>query len=359
MDLLKKLLTYAETLPKEDELKEKELGKHLLIDSNSSFQNLTSQGAMLALQMGRIDMLEEIMRVAPFGIYISDLVGEEDEETARRKAAAHYPGLSVRGKREKEWVDSAAPRHSSTESDRSKKIAQVAALTANKQVMKWLRSERPWHCFQDYIQRNPNTPEVKILLENGDTLRNQFDKAIGLQTTLLPHILITGWYGEPSAEMLRLLIQEDPSLLNAKNDNLLTPALVAVHCKNAEAVKVLLELGADFSVRSKLGMNIIHMLLSSRPSVKVFKQWIELFPEEVVAKCWTERMSKVQRTPLAYYLELCIKGNMSPSMNMLEYILEKSGQRALDIANSEGNLPIHTVCFPSPFFQFRKILTNP
>lgn len=298
----------------------------------------------LAIALGRTKFLEHLMSEASFGIWYEDLQ-KKSEVTETKETPTYYQGLKVRGKRQSEWAS--ASGQGGLVADHYHKPLHVAVNTANFESVRWLRSSRPWECLQKFMQANPDTDEVKLLREQGDKLQDLLEKGLGLKTNLLVHMVVHGW-NEGSSRMLRALVQERPEYLTAATDNMVTPALYAVQRQCKEAAKELIDLGADFSARTKGGKNILHLLIDDNTSHETLKEWVEILPRDVVERCWTQRIAQIQRTPLDKYLSDKIKYGPYENirnkidLRVVKFIVEQSGGHELTITNSEGNTPIHT-----------------
>lgn len=203
----------------------------------------------------------------------------------------------------------------------------------------------------EFKEANTGTKEVRLLDSLGDKLEATFRKGLGINTSLLPHMTILGWRGPESAKMLRFLCSK-PGALEAKNENGLTPALYAVRGGHVDAVKTLVELGADFTARDKHGRNLLHMLLvpwkedAVNDYSRIFraKKILKLIPRDIVVDCTTQRTMGFLRTPLASWLQ---NGDAWPVLT--EVLAPYTNWAELLMADSQGNAPIHMVSHP--FFQ--------
>lgn len=303
----------------------------------------------LAIILGRVEILEELMKAVSFGISYTDLV-QKDEVLQKALNSKHYRGLSIRGAKKKDWVNASYPAESTDESDKQQKPLHLAAYYGNLQSLQWIRSSRPWECLQEFIASHPGTQQVRLLQENGAEALLQ--KGLGLKTILLPHLVIRGWHQVStqscdSEAMLHYLFSLSSDAMEAKTTLGLTPALFAVRERNVEAITALVSAGADFSARDMKARNILHHLLTpydsaSNIDIPIFQKLLSLLPPIAVANAWSQRASVNLSTPLVRWIALC-GGHHCYSIDkeQLSFLLSVSKGIGLLIPDVAGNLPIH------------------
>lgn len=305
----------------------------------------------LALILGRIEMLEEIMKTVAFGIPWAEL--EEADEELQMEKPQFYQGLTVYGVKRRDWASSSYPAHG-TQSDKMQKPVQVAAFFSQLESTKWLLSGRPFRCLKGFMDRYPNTMRTKLLKKQGDSLGFLLQKGLGVETTLLPHLAIKGWVATYPIETFRFLLSRPGAIEARTNLHMNLPLYAAqeasVHGHKTAIIAELRkpEYEADFAARDSRGRNIIHLVLAfpgrlagGATNTKLLTEILELLPNDVMETAWTQRMLGTSQTPLAYWLST---QTSQVNISMLRLILKYSKGRELGIANSEGNLPIHWVC---------------
>lgn len=348
MELLRFILSLA--------AETKEDGIKAYIDIDSDFK---SYGhcfhTRLALTLGRTEILEELMKTVCFGIPFSEL--EEADEEFQAQKPQYYQGLTVYGTKRKDWAASSYPGYEAP-NDIIQKAIQIAVFYGQLDSIKWLLSERPFECLKEFMQIHPDTNETKLLKKQGDSLGFMLQKGLGVETTLLPHLAVKGWFKEYPMETFRFLLSR-PGALEARTNLSLNIAMYAVaraaYDKNALViVKELLkpEYEVDFLARDGKGRNVLHIALSPASGyphtpcdINCLKQILQILPKEVLETGWTQRMLGTSQTPLAHWLS---SQNQTVELATLRLILKYSKGRELGIANGEGNLPLHWVCHPLP-----------
>lgn len=303
----------------------------------------------LALVLGRIEMLEEIMKTVAFGIPWAEL--EEADEELQMEKPQFYKGLTVYGVKRKDWASSSYPAHG-TNSDKIQKPVQTAAFFSQLESIKWLLSDRPFQCLKGFMDAHPDTMRTKLLKKQGDGLGFLLQKGLGVETTLLPYLAIKGWAETYSMETFRFLLSR-PGAIEARTNLHMNLPLYAAQVASANGYNTALiaelrkpEYEADFAARDSMGRNIVHHILLPRLhrgraiDKEILTNILELLPSDVMETAWTQRMLGTSQTPLAYWLRT---QNSQVDIPVLRLILKYSKGRDLGIANSEGNLPIHWV----------------
>lgn len=305
----------------------------------------------LALTLGRIEILEEIMKAVPFGIPFSEL--EEADEEFQMQKPQYYQGLTVYGTKRKDWASSSYPAYA-TNSENMQKPIQIAVYYGQLDSIKWLLSDRPFECLKAFIEAHPDDMKTKLLKKQGDGLGFLLQKGLGVETTLLPHLAIKGWHEKYPMETFRFLLSR-PGALEVRTNLSMNLALYAVQEAGLDEKKKIVveelrkpEYEVDFSARDNQGRNVLHhTLVAGTTAVTDFKRLkglLELLPKDVLETAWTQRKFVTSQTPLSYWLQS--QWHAGVHIPSLRLILKYSKGRELGIANSEGNLPIHWVSPP-------------
>ncbi|PWW71736.1 ankyrin [Tuber magnatum] len=302
----------------------------------------------LALALGRIWVLEELMKRYTFGIHY-DSLREQDCEV-RKAEPKYYQGLVVNGIRAR--VHNPYETSSPDTKDVQKPL-QVAAYFGNLDSIKWLLSDRPQRCLDSFMNLNPGDERVKLLGNQGDALPKLFRESLGLDNRNLPHICLLGWAGPDPMEAFRFLVSR-PGSLDSRTSSGLTPALFAVAKHRIPAIKYLRreDVAADFFTRDFMGRNALHLTFCDandrpNPSVLAIEETVRLLPEDGLADMFLQRTRCHGRTPLAHLLHQFFQtpmyGNTRFPLSGIEVLLKYSKGNELGLFDSEGNLPIHAI----------------
>lgn len=302
----------------------------------------------LAISLGRVHVLEELMSSVSFGVPYQDLAFHDEAfQKATDPTSGHYQGLSIHGAKNKNWLDASFPVESGNYSDTQRKPLHLAAYRANLPSLQWIMSPRPWECLTHFIKDNKNSHHVRMVEESELGIAKLFQKGLGLETSLLPHICIAGWRGQSSKSMLDHLFSIAPETLESRTTAGLTPALYAIRSLKLEAVEYLIQAGADFSARDVHARNVLHHLLTPKemPTVQhvdKLKTYIAALPAAAVAEAWSQRCSGTLHTPIAAWISRSVE-HKSTHLPTLRLLIELSAGEGLAAADQLGNLPIHTL----------------
>ncbi|RPB03650.1 ankyrin [Choiromyces venosus 120613-1] len=307
----------------------------------------------LALALGRIWVLEELMKRYTFGIHYDSLRKKDDG--IRNAKPKYYRGLVVHGTRTQIHNPY---ENSSPETKDIQKPLQVAAYFGNLDSIKWLLSDRPWRCLDSFTDLNPKKKHVKLLKNQGDALPKIFRESLGLDNINLPHICLLAWAGPDPMEVFRFLVSR-PGSLDSRNSDGLTPALFAVAHRRIDAIKYLRreDVAADFSTRDFKGRNVLHLTFARHVGQDVSKteEIMKLLPQDKLADMFLQRTRHLGRTPLAEFLTLPTYPGAQLFVTMMETLLKYSKGIEIGLFDSEGNLPIHTL-FRRNLVQSSRIL---
>ncbi|KAK6512296.1 hypothetical protein TWF481_001186 [Arthrobotrys musiformis] len=350
--------------------------------------------ASLAVQLERIDILETLMEWEGIGAILEKATkskeGEEEEEEENPVKPKHYLGLSIHGKKRKDWAKAANPNDTTSTSTESLRqpLGLYAAYHGSHKVFEWLQGEGPertLRVYQKKLEGLKNAEENQLLkaLQKADSATIR--RWTGVDHPLILHAVVfnvkitgdkektdeekTAWY----TKQIKYFLDRNPKLLEAKeNCYNVTPLLLAGSVANKHAVQALINLGADtYAKQGETGCNLAHAIINNcRP----FDKWtgkdrdwdkiigcLEILPEKFKAWAFTERGlgDDVAYTPLAYFLDRsrdCYGTGKTPSVSTLEKILQQSKGIDLNIRTSLGDLPIHTVTKRSEVDALEKIL---
>jgi hypothetical protein len=157
---------------------------------------------------------------------------------------------------------------------------------------------------------------------------------------------------EPKPETLKLvsyLLERMPSSLELKSRQGHTPLSLAFSLGRIEVIKLLIDGGADQTVRDRDGTNILHLTLvsaysNSSKDKETLTKLLALIDKRLVGSLLSERSSIHQPgslTPLARWLK-----NRNTDPEILTIILEfgkDTGNEHLELLDGSGDTPLHHV----------------
>ncbi|KAK6355467.1 hypothetical protein TWF696_004564 [Orbilia brochopaga] len=299
---------------------------------------------------------------------------EKEEEKKPVKRPKEYPGLSIDGKRKKDWVNLMNPNWSGPPRLQYQfpPIALFAAYYGSRKVYEWLESNGPrdairkWQATLEQAKDSKKSYFVKVLQAADD---EKIDQWMGVDHPLLMHAVIKNHTvaGDPDLseedtfkwyeENLKFYATRNPEHLEfKKNRKGFTPLLLAASALNKYALKALIDLGADPYAKTPEGnFNIVHVMLKNfinpynywyysrqppRGTWEDLKDCLAILPEDVKAWAFCHRATdnNIAYTPLAYAL-----ANLSSSNDarIFKVLLEHSHGADTRKRTTLGELPIH------------------
>jgi len=339
-----------------------------------------------ALRLGKISIIETFIKATGCGLDYAALESAQHGKGSMKPE--HYLGLTMNGRKRKDWAKSVNPN---TESETAtEKLLHIAAHQGNidsgkswrtqkyithvlTSIVHWLLSDRPLHCLQEFIRLNPENKRAKVLAAQPD-LAKVVEDAIGLDSEILAHLTIQGWNGKGSITVLDFWFSKFPELLEARCDDGLTPLLHAAHCRNDRAVKYMIAKGADLQATTNDGLNFVHIAFGLKNNLSVYnpldmgmvenaKRLLSCLPKDVDIKQMIAHRT-MYRDELATIWHIFV--DIKTFLPGVEYLLRISGGQGLDVFNGGGNLPIHHVSIASSiekinfadFFSTHQVITK-
>lgn len=363
LDVIKVLLELAEAVEED--------GQWRLINPMLTRPNDYYDYFCYALRQGKTSLLEMFMKSTGCGLDYAALEAIE-QETGLIKPD-HYLGLTVNGRKRKDWAKSVNPNSYQSE-HRVERLLHLAAYSGNIDSSEslyccsnkgylltlsvhWLLSERPLYCLQEFIRLHPENKRAKLLAAQSN-LAQVVHEAIGLDSNILPHLTIQGWNGKASAAVLDFWFKKYPELLEAKCPYGFTPLLRAVNCSNPEAIKYIIAKGADLRATTNRGHNFVHIACKTDtlntipgfPELPLLNVKTLLNVERLLSCLPKEADIKEMVKQRAYYAgELTTVWHRCAivwsSLRGVQYLLRISEGQGLEVFNEGGNLPLHYVSY--------------
>jgi hypothetical protein len=165
---------------------------------------------------------------------------------------------------------------------------------------------------------------------------------------LLLHSAVIAEENEESQALVEYLANNMRHLLDAKNVDGYTPLTVAFRLGRFAFAKILIQAGADQTVRDVDGRNLLHVRIQhmsrSRPTDWSIREALELLDRQLLPSMLTARRlsGDVIHTPFAWLI-LCMSLDASTLPGLaasLDYV-KPLGCKHLELLDSEGNTPCH------------------
>ena len=315
-------------------------------ESLSKFFCFNEQDFLFAIRLGRVQLLDEIVKRTGAGIPLDDLVKTSGVQVA--ETPKYYQGLSVHGKKREDWANAGRDNAQSPQ-EQHPPLLHAGRLGSIESV-EWFMSDAPSRCYVDFAENHRDDKRIQNLAKAKGGVQGAISTWLNLRSKLLIHCVVLGTTTQDSLNLLQHLCKNFPDLLEQKSDSGLTPLHLACSLHRTEMIKVLLAAGADQTCRNQTGDNILHSLLTkSVVKPEKIRSLLSLVDTRLLPSLFSERTSTNPgaATPLARWLfQFCqprgtFYNDREDAEEMLGVILEFSKGEDLSIINGEGDSPPH------------------
>ncbi|KAF1952642.1 ankyrin [Byssothecium circinans] len=316
------------------------------LDGSSGIPSFSASDFELAIKYGRIEILAEMIKHGGAGMELESLVKKSGVKY--REKPKYYQGLSVHGKKRSDWVSAARGEYVRGVSDSSPPLLQAAfngALTS----VEWFFSDTPLRHYLDFAEAYKDDKFISHLNKNAGGYEKVLRKWLGARRELALHCAVMATPGEETTKLIKYLLRAMPGSLEVKSIDGLTPLSLAISLRRLDAAKLLIEAGADQTVRNNNGRNILHLLLCSAYTMspisdeKVLQPFLDLIDKRLVTSLLTERCSldPGSLTPIAFWLH-----QSSQDIDVLRTLLEFAAftnNAHLELLDGAGDTPLHWI----------------
>jgi ankyrin repeat protein len=305
-----------------------------------------------ALHYAKPDMIAELIKRTAVGVSIDDLAVEHKANDATEKSK-YYQGLNVQGKKRKDWA--AAGRNSAGLDRPGPRTPPLLLATyyGTLDHVQWFLSDAPLRCYKQFAEAHQDDKRLQRLSQVPGSFEGMVKKFMDTRSQLALHCCVARHQTADSMEILKYLVNAMPGAVEARSAEGMTPLLLAYRAHNLEAVKILLEAGADQTVRDKEGMNSLHCITVTAATFVVdlahVRNLIETIDKRLIAGMCVQRCSRSpgSLTPLALLVAQHYVSN-EIRVDMARLILEFSHGAELELLNGEGHTPLHVVARTEP-----------
>jgi ankyrin repeat protein len=305
-----------------------------------------------ALHYAKPHVIAELIKRTAVGVSIDDLAVEHKANDTTEKSK-YYQGLNVHGKKRKDWA--AAGRNSAGLDRPGPRTPPLllAAYNGTLDNVQWFMSDAPLRCYKQFAETHQDDKRLQRLSQVPGGFEGMVKKFMDTRSQLALHCCAARRQTADSMEMLKYLVNAMPDAVEARSADGMTPLLLAYRTHNFEAVKILLEAGADQTARDKEGMNLLHHIIATAATFVVdlahVRNLIETIDKRLIAGMCVQRCSRRpgSLTPFALLVAQHFVSN-EIRVDMARLILEFSHGAELELLNGEGHTPLHVVARTEP-----------
>lgn len=314
-------------------------------DLASKTDNIASNDFELAVRLGRIEMVGEIIATTGAAIPLQTLVktsGISLDEKPR-----HYQGLTVHGQKRQDWAARGAGRvrglHTNAEANHSPILQSI--LTGNLQSAEYFLSDAPLRRYLDFAKHFETDKRIQGLAQAKGGIEGALSTWLNTRSDLALHVAIMS---EPlkdgSNPMFGYILKIRPELIEVKDYSGSTPLLNAFKLRRIGAARALIQAGANQVARNDKGENVLHILSRVLPHDKtesgLLDGAISLLDSKLVSGMLMEKASSQEPsvTPLALLLQ---HNRRNDAFESCKTIFRFSGGRDLEVLNGAGDYVLH------------------
>jgi ankyrin repeat protein len=293
-------------------------------------------------------MMAELIKRTAIGLSIDQLAldhGANDTTSASK----YYQGLSVHGRKRKDWAD--AGRNTSGNEETGPQVPPLlrAAHLGTLEQVEWLLSDAPLRCYKYFAQAHQGDKTLQKIQATKIGIEGALKGFLNNRSQLAIHCCISRTnLATETLEKLNYLIEALPDAVEARSADQRTPLLRAFQVHNFEAARALINAGADQTARDGYGMNLLHQLVChhgrSHTDTDRVRAMIGLIDKRLIASMCLQRTSADpgSLTPLALWLTR-LYGPEEFQLSITRLFLELGGEAQVEALNGEGLTVLHTV----------------
>jgi len=305
----------------------------------------------VALALGRLEFVQEILRRTGWGIDYDQLEVEldanhqaaQDVSSNKIEAPRYYAGLRVRGKFRRDWAKATAPRSEPPYHATKVPIAFLASYYGHSKIIQWMFSDGPAKAIEAFITQHKSDKRAKILekVDWKQRLSTWFGTNFTSTRNAL-HAAILGHSVKGIDSVFKEFIKKQITplaLLNSvssKTSPIRNCLLLSVQFESCftNILEKYLTYNGDATVKDDRGFNVLHLLTSSAsPNESKLRYFLNRVTETQRDILLSGRTSDTLSTPIVLAVQ-------SGYVNVVKALLEH-GTEQLQIRDGDGNLPVH------------------
>ncbi|KAK5192042.1 hypothetical protein LTR92_007989 [Exophiala xenobiotica] len=313
---------------------------------NLKVPSINTSDFELALRLGRVELMSEIIRTTGFGLPLQKMFqtsGVKLDEKPR-----YYQGLTVHGKKRQDWADASRKGgyHKKAASEFGVPLLR-AALEGNLESAEYFMSDAPLHRYLEFANSFKDDKHIRALAQAKDGLQGALTNWLSTHKDLALHLAVLSHPKKDGTQpTFDYLLEKMPQTLEIRSVNGSTPLLIAFQEGRFYAAKKLIAAGANQATRDDNGRNILHSLLDSFDFKKhaLLKSVLATLDQNLVGSLLLERCAGFEPgglTPIALFL----RHINAPTgwEESLKIILSYSQGKDLERMDGAGDYPLHNL----------------
>ncbi|KAK4153422.1 ankyrin repeat-containing domain protein [Chaetomidium leptoderma] len=321
-------------------------------DEVSSFYSFPDNEFTLAVELGRVELLGEIIKRTGAGLPLEHLVKNTGLELQVKPE--FYQGLTVYGKKREDWATAGRDMVGGPGGTTTSPLL-LGAFVGRIETVEWFLSDTPLRQYLAFAKSKAARDDVKLkhLAQAPGGFDGAISKWLNDQNELVLHAAIYAPPSKEATELVSYLVKSQPSLLDVRAANGATPLLLAYRLGRLDAAKILIDAGADQTTKDQERNNLLHVALHNTPSVKMLKPMLDLLDRGALVPMLKERNKLEQggRTPLHQHCFVATVNGFPyitasaviRMIKLLTNISPETAKQAFKMLDGTGDTPLHTL----------------
>ncbi|KAK7225486.1 hypothetical protein V2G26_013489 [Clonostachys chloroleuca] len=354
--------------------------------SEAEFQTLLNEG--------NLELVHLVMRKIGAGLILDDLVRRSGENLEQK--SEFYQGLTVYGKKRKDWANIVPPGERRRPRDRlldlSRKdthtndvgVAPVihAMRSGRIETVKLFLSEAALQLYAEFARSDAaaDNPKILHLLQSKAGFELTASEWLGASNHLILHHALLIPSLQRGEEVLKYLIERYPNAVESRDSTGHTPLLIAARISRISLAEILIRDGhADQTVRNSEGENILHLALQGPVESRRFCELTRLIDNRLLGDLFLQRkkLSANGTVPLhSWIAHICgypsrdgdsdifseygtytpLRYRPADLVSLLQTLLGFSNDKVLESFNDVGDTCLHTAIKSRQFAIVRGLI---
>ncbi|KAK4939530.1 hypothetical protein LTR10_020239 [Elasticomyces elasticus] len=321
-------------------------------ESNVRVSDIEKEDFELALKLGRVELIDEIIKTTGFALPLKSLV--DSSKAVVEEKPRYYQGLTVHGKKRQDWTDAARGyRGSKVENDIGVPLLR-AILHGNVESTKYFLSDAPLQRYLEFAESYKNDKRIDALMKAERGLQGSLSDWLATSNHLALHLAVLSRPNTDGTQpVLDQLLHQMPHALENRSAHGMTPLQVAFEARRYYAARKLIAAGANQATKDEEGRNVLHSIFDrsyfDRTNPGLLRSVLQILDQDTAASLLLERSKGIAtnalrvrgQTPLGLFVEE-IKTPIG-WQESLQMLLSLTHGKDLEIMDTTGEYLIHTL----------------
>ena len=296
-----------------------------------------------ALRLGRTEMIGHLVAMTGASIPLQKLV--ETSGLTVQEQPKYYQGLSVYGKKRKDWADQGRGI-TRNQVGQGPPPLLLATFQGNLESMEYFLGDAPLRRYQEFAAANKDDIRIQTLSRAEGGLDKVLSAWLGARNDLAIHVAVMSKpRKDGSNPCLDFLIRVMPENIDKKSSSGTTPLQLAFQLNRLYTAKTLIAAGANQATRNRMGENLIHSIVqANRSHPSLLRTALAMLDQSLIATMLIERCASPglgSLTPLALWIHTHRDTDSSTNQEILQTLLAHSQGADLGILDGAGDYPLN------------------